>query len=232
MTTAQLEKAKKAELETIDTSFLGGGSPATRLAWRTWPGEDFAKPKLLLCQDGTPHRKASSDVYIEGLAEGQFFNNVTRVIYGPEIEIIPVHVGAPYAFKYDENGKVIDFNVPLDDESLIGFTDDQGKVSSGSQQETVGLYTAGFFGQVHDPVIWTAKGGGRGTAKADEYRMCQPDHHQWCTEFKKPQMFARAFRFSRLELLVRMETSASTSALPRLVRKHEYMSLRRCFTMR
>lgn len=52
--------------------------------------DDLVVPRVLLAQALSPAVKKSSEVYIEGLSQGDFFNNVTRKIYGPGIRVIPV----------------------------------------------------------------------------------------------------------------------------------------------
>lgn len=52
--------------------------------------DDVVVPRLLLAQALSPAVKKSSDVYIEGLNQGEFFNNVTRKVYGPGVRVIPV----------------------------------------------------------------------------------------------------------------------------------------------
>lgn len=52
--------------------------------------DDLVVPRVLLAQALSPAVKKNSEVYIEGLSQGDFFNNVTRKIYGPGIRVIPV----------------------------------------------------------------------------------------------------------------------------------------------
>lgn len=51
---------------------------------------DVKMPRLSLCQSLTPQREQSDPRYIEGLSEGDFFNNVTQVNYGKAARIIPL----------------------------------------------------------------------------------------------------------------------------------------------
>jgi hypothetical protein len=44
--------------------------------------KDLTLPRLGLCQSGSPQRKKSSPLFIEGLTDGEFFNTITGEIYG------------------------------------------------------------------------------------------------------------------------------------------------------
>lgn len=52
--------------------------------------EDLVVPRVQLAQALTPAALKNNEAYIEGLGQGDFFNNVTRKIYGPGIRVIPV----------------------------------------------------------------------------------------------------------------------------------------------
>ena len=52
--------------------------------------KDLILPRLAVCQGGNPQRKKANPLYIEGLEEGQFFNNVTNEIYGTKVQFIPL----------------------------------------------------------------------------------------------------------------------------------------------
>ena len=51
---------------------------------------DLIVPRLALCQSGTPQRKKSDPRYIQGLEEGDFFNNVSGKNHGNKVNFIPV----------------------------------------------------------------------------------------------------------------------------------------------
>jgi hypothetical protein len=51
---------------------------------------DMLMPRLALCQSNTPQRKPQNPLFIEGLQEGQFFNTLSRRIYGDEVTFIPL----------------------------------------------------------------------------------------------------------------------------------------------
>lgn len=52
--------------------------------------EDLVIPRLELVQSLSPCRKKSDAAYIEGAEEGLLYNNVTRQLYGEEVQVIPV----------------------------------------------------------------------------------------------------------------------------------------------
>lgn len=52
--------------------------------------EDLILPRLALCQSTNDELKKSKEKYIERLEAGQFFNSVTREIYGEEVHVIPL----------------------------------------------------------------------------------------------------------------------------------------------
>lgn len=81
---------------------------------------DLVIPRLALCQSMTHERKKNDPKYIPGLEEGQFFNNVTRKIYGDKVNIVPV-----FFFRTR-----IRFN-PLDDGGGIRCSAQDGKHGTG-----------------------------------------------------------------------------------------------------
>jgi|SRR5579859_91727 len=52
--------------------------------------QDTTLPRLGLCQSLSPQRKKSDPKYIQGLEEGQFFNTITKEIYGSEVKLVPL----------------------------------------------------------------------------------------------------------------------------------------------
>jgi len=55
--------------------------------------QDLVIPRLALCQSMSPQRKKGNALYIEDLEEGQFFNTVTREIYGEgPLDVTPLFV--------------------------------------------------------------------------------------------------------------------------------------------
>lgn len=52
--------------------------------------EDLVLPRLSVCQAMSPQRKKTMPQYIEGLADGEMFNTVTKDIYGERVEVIPI----------------------------------------------------------------------------------------------------------------------------------------------
>ncbi len=52
--------------------------------------QDMTLPRLGLCQALTPQRSKSDPKFIPGLTEGEFFNTITREIYGTRVELVPL----------------------------------------------------------------------------------------------------------------------------------------------
>ena len=52
--------------------------------------EDMIVPRIQLAQAMTPAIDPTSELHITGLSQGDFFNNVTKRVYGPGVRIIPV----------------------------------------------------------------------------------------------------------------------------------------------
>jgi len=50
---------------------------------------DTVQPRLAICQSNSPHRKSSSDKYIEDLEEGEYFNTL-GIRYGESVLVVPV----------------------------------------------------------------------------------------------------------------------------------------------
>lgn len=227
--------AKKAE--ELDIAFLESEVPqtadkdgkiTTHTGLENLDDEDYSRPKMLLCQSNTPQRKKTSDVFIQNLEEGQFFNLITGQIYGPELEVIPVFVGAPYANEYDKDGKVVDFNIALDDPRLVGSKDENGEYHTAKAKRQLD-YTMLLPGFDLQPVVWTAKGAGRGVAKQMNIALSQPlvvGGKKW----KEPPMFARAFIFKSGPSRGSHENYVVNMSIPRLVSKIEFNKAKLLFT--
>jgi hypothetical protein len=52
---------------------------------------DLIVPRIEICQSLSPARKKGDSLYIEGIEEGDFYNNVTREIYGKSVMVMPVY---------------------------------------------------------------------------------------------------------------------------------------------
>jgi hypothetical protein len=84
---------------------------------------DIIVPRLAICQSASFERKRSHAKYIEGLEEGQYFNTVTKEIYGREIVVMAVH------FYHDRIrwGEEIGENIRCrSDDGLVGVGDPGG----------------------------------------------------------------------------------------------------------
>lgn len=205
--------------KTMDASFLAENfHEGASTGMENLRGEDYAKPKLLLCQAQTPHRKKDKEVYIEGLDEGMFFNIISREIYGEEIEVIPVHAGYPYANEYDANGRVVEFNIPLDDARLSPSIDANGKRTPPTGKVCID-YTMLVSSHNLDPVVWTAKGAQRSVAKAMNIA-CKSSLELGGKRFPNPPFYARAFPFKSVE--GNNDSRAISLGIPRVVTKFEF----------
>ena len=71
--------------------------------------KDLVLPRLCICQSGNPQRKKANPLFIEGLEEGQLFNNITNDIYGTKAQFIPlVKTGSRIFFRdLKEGGGII-----------------------------------------------------------------------------------------------------------------------------
>lgn len=51
---------------------------------------DYILPRLAMSQDLSPQTKKSRPEYIQGLKVGEFFNTVSKQIYGTSVEVVPL----------------------------------------------------------------------------------------------------------------------------------------------
>jgi hypothetical protein len=81
--------------------------------------EDLQIPRISLAQGLSPELKRTEAKYIEGLQQGDMFNNLTKEILGEgPIEFTIVRADPPRGIEFyprEEGGGVKDINVPLDD---------------------------------------------------------------------------------------------------------------------
>lgn len=70
---------------------------------------DVVQPRLAICQAMTPHRKASSDKYIKGLEEGEYYNTAYGKRYGSSVLVVPIFFfKSQIRFKpFEEGGGVV-----------------------------------------------------------------------------------------------------------------------------
>lgn len=80
---------------------------------------DLQMPRLALAQALSPELDSSSPKYIDGLRNGDAFNNLTGEVYGKEpIEVVIVRVDRPRFVEFnprDAGGGIKDFNIAPDD---------------------------------------------------------------------------------------------------------------------
>lgn len=65
--------------------------------------DDLVIPRLELVQSLSPCRKKNDPQYIPGCEEGQFYNNVTREIYGMSVMVVPVYYRKEWCLFKDRN---------------------------------------------------------------------------------------------------------------------------------
>jgi hypothetical protein len=84
---------------------------------------DIKPPALKLAQSTSPETKRSKpDRFIEGLREGEFFNSLTKEIYGEDpIKIIVVKPMGHRNVEFDKDMKPVEFDIP-DNDPRCGFT--------------------------------------------------------------------------------------------------------------
>jgi hypothetical protein len=92
--------------------------------------EDMILPRLAIAQRTSPEILRGDEKFIEGLEFGQMFNTLTRESYGNgPVRFVPLQV-RKRAIEFDENQKVVDFDVPLNDPRLAFGADGQKPVAT------------------------------------------------------------------------------------------------------
>lgn len=96
---------------------------------------DVRPPRVVLAQSGTPQTKRQNDSYIEGLTEGDLFNDLTNERYKAPLRFVVVKYLGRRALEFfteEERkknpaaGVIKDRNVPLDDPRCLPTTDADG----------------------------------------------------------------------------------------------------------
>lgn len=79
--------------------------------------DDVKPPALRLAQSSSPETKRSEpDRFIEGLAEGQFFNSITKQNYGEgPLQLVVINQLGHRHVLFDKDGKVVERNIPDND---------------------------------------------------------------------------------------------------------------------
>lgn len=65
--------------------------------------DDLVIPRLELVQSLSKCRKKSDPAYIEGIEEGELYNNVTRERYGSVVTLVPVYYKSTYLLWRDQD---------------------------------------------------------------------------------------------------------------------------------
>lgn len=89
---------------------------------------DLQTPRICVAQSLTPQTKKSNENYIEGLNEGDLFNDLTGEIYHlTDTEIVVVDFLGSRNIEFDEDGNIVDYNVPPNDPRTKFTTNERGK---------------------------------------------------------------------------------------------------------
>lgn len=90
--------------------------------------KDVRPPRLSLAQAMSPQVKRSEPKYIEGLSEGDIFNDLTGEIYQPPVKFCVVTALGVRYVEFGEGGKtIVDGNVPPDDPRTQWTEGDDGE---------------------------------------------------------------------------------------------------------
>lgn len=96
---------------------------------------DIRPPRLALAQSGSPQAKKANEKYIQGLSEGDLFNDLTGAIYERPLEFVVIRYLGKRAMEFyteeerkTNGGQVVkDRNVALDDPRCQPTFDREGK---------------------------------------------------------------------------------------------------------
>lgn len=154
--------------------------------------EDIVHPRLALAQSGHAEVKKSSGKKIEGLEEGQFFNTLTKAVYGDTVRAVPIAFFKNYIHwkPQEEGGGIIAMYATKDKvpAGQLDFTTDE----NGEQQKPVVMEYRNFLCALPDfedeLVVVSLKSTATKVAK------------QWytLTRFKGLPIFAREYRLNAI----------------------------------
>lgn len=124
---------------------------------------DLQMPRLALAQALSPELDSSSPKYIEGLRNGDAFNNLTGDVYGKEpLEVVIVRVDRPRFVEFnprEAGGGIKDFNIAPDD-PRTQFGPNGEKPVATKFMEYVAL-----LGPEREPIALSFKGSGLKVAR-------------------------------------------------------------------
>lgn len=88
--------------------------------------KDVKPPAFKLAQATSPEiKRAKPERYIEGLREGEFFNSLTKEIYGEDpVKMIIVKPLGHRNVEFDKDGKPVEFDIP-DNDPRTQFTNER-----------------------------------------------------------------------------------------------------------
>src|SRR5258708_4518812 len=85
-----IEKHRSSPLVEQIPAYLRKPDGQPRAGFEEFEQGDVKLPRLGLCQALTPQRSEGDPQYIEGLSEGDIFNNLTQINYGRSAKIVPL----------------------------------------------------------------------------------------------------------------------------------------------
>ena len=116
--TAKTAKSTALSPVTTSTDLAHPGGIPVHDSWANMPRETMARdyPRLMLCQNMSKCRQKNDPSYIEGIQEGDYYNNKTDQIYGRGP--LTFSILADHGFRgvqYDDSRKIIDYHVSGND---------------------------------------------------------------------------------------------------------------------
>lgn len=121
MAKQEMEKVKPGDVGKLTTvpDYLKREQGQVAAGTEYMEQQDLTMPRLGLCQALTPQRQKADPKFIQGLEEGQFFNSVTREIYGEKLLIVPL-LFYKQRIRFDKNKMGSILCQALDDKVGIG----------------------------------------------------------------------------------------------------------------
>jgi hypothetical protein len=110
--------------------------------------DDLRLPQFGVVQNTSPQKDETKSEYIEGIREGELFDNLTNTNYGKGPLTFTVFRLHKNAMEFDKDRNVVDFNVPWDD-TRCEFTAGEG----GERVKPRATRFYNFFVYVHEAGI-------------------------------------------------------------------------------
>lgn len=130
--------------------------------------EDMTVPRLELVQSLSEVRKKSSPEFIEGIQEGQLYNNITKEVYGDSVLFVPVAFKKEYLLWRDQKlggGFGGAFPTADDAAAMVGTQERPEEWEVVDTPQHFGLLISETTGQIVEAVISMAKSKARVSRK-------------------------------------------------------------------